>query len=90
MEGAELRVLLSRKQQIWGFGGSVLEFAVLRSHSQQHQSWWSCKAFVKVPEIVLILTVGVIYVKKFKMLKFVPEAGSSPSPRDAVEGLDAG
>lgn len=45
---------------------------------------------MKIPEIVFILTVGVIYVRKFKILRFVPETGSSPSPKDAVEGLDAG
>lgn len=45
---------------------------------------------MKIPEIVLILTKEVICVRKFKTVRFVPGAESSPSPKDAVEGLDAG
>lgn len=68
----------------------MLEFAVLSSHSLQHQSSWSCEALVKVPEIVLILTVEVICVRKCQILRFASGAGSSTSPKDAVEELDAG
>lgn len=45
---------------------------------------------MKVPEIVLILTVEVICVRKCKILRFVPGAGSSTCPKDAVGELDAG
>lgn len=66
----------------------MLELATLRSHSQQ--GLWSCEALVKIRKIVLILTKEVICVRKFKPVRFVPGAGSSPGPKDAVEGLDAG
>lgn len=52
---AELRVLPSRKEAAHlGAGGFLLEFAVLWSCSWQHQSWWSCRTFRKVFEMILI------------------------------------
>lgn len=64
----------------------MLEFAVLRSLSQQHQSQWSCKALVKCPEIVLILTVEVICIRKFKILRFVLEQEAVLAPRMLWKG----
>lgn len=46
--------LLEKRQHIWQPGGFVLQFAVLWSHSAQHQSWWSFRALRKVLEMILI------------------------------------